>query len=162
MPKLPFRRLSLITGLILFSAHVIAASVTAKTTITANIVPMSSLGLSNIEVPDRKLSTDLRQTETKANGVIIRTNLSNTRNSAKLKIDTYHNSGVAYDISVSPYTPLSTTTSDKIKTSRLHNDTGSINNTSQQAFEVEVRLNDTADKETERYSGAVEITVNYN
>ncbi|MCK4710752.1 MAG: hypothetical protein KAU21_19210, partial [Gammaproteobacteria bacterium] len=80
----------------------------------------------------------------------------------KLKIYTYYDSSIAYDISVSPFIPLADNLSNNIKISRKHNNSELLKNTNKKEYEIEVIRNDTDVQDTELYPGSVMINVNYN
>lgn len=162
MTNVLFRQLILITGLILVSYQVKAASITAIAPISANIVPISSLGLSDINILDKKHDAHSNEIQTKANSAIIRTSLFKSKYSTKLKIETYHNNGIAYDISVSPFMPLTESLSNKTNDSRTYNNIELLKNTNKQEFEIEVIQKDNVVTDTELNFGYVEINVNYN
>ena len=162
MTNISFRQLILITGLILVSYQVKAASITATASISANIVPVSSLGLSDINILNKNHEAHSNEIQTKANSAFIRTSLFKTKDSTKLEIETYHNNSIAYDISVSPFLPLTDSLSNTIKNSQTYNNFELLKNTNKQEFEIEVIQKDNAVPDTGSYFGYVEINVNYN
>lgn len=126
------------------------AAATARATVTANIVPISSLSISesfhqNI-TPEK--NNDVQQ-------ILI--------NNHRIKISSYHNN--TYDLSISSQSTLTDPDpSNRIKMDPLeiHNDTPSQNGNNRQRLIIEGVLTKPDSKNTSPYSDATEITVNYN
>ena len=155
------KHLVLIFGLTVFSFQLQAA--TATTTVSANIVPISSLVMTGSIVLGEKFDTYRDRTKIKANGVSIETSSFNVNNSAKLKINSSQNT--VYDISVSPSSSLTDTSSNKMEfqTLKALNDFKTLNNNKEQELVIEAVMKKNNEAESAgAYFGTVEINVNYN
>ena len=126
------------------------AAATARATVTANIVPISSLSISesfhqNI-TPEK--NSDVQQ-------ILI--------NNHRIKISSYHNN--IYDLSISSQSNLTAPDSpNRIKIDNLEIDdsTLSLNSNNEQGLIIEGILTIPDSNNTGSYSGTTEITVNYN
>ena len=155
-----FKHLVLIIGLTVCSFQLQAA--TATTTVSANIVPISSLVMTGSIVLGEKLDTYRDITKIKANGVRIETSSFNAKNSAKLKINSSQNT--VYDISVSPSSSLTDASSNKMEfqTLKALNDFETLNNDKEQELVIEAVMKNNDAESAGAYFGTVEINVNYN
>ena len=154
------KHLVLIFCLTVFSFQLQAA--TATTTVSANIVPISSLVMTGSIVLGKKFDTYRDITKIKANGVSIETSSFNAENSAKLKINSSQNT--VYDISVSPSSSLTDTSSNKMEfeTLKAINDFETVNNDKEQELVIEAVMKKNDVESAGAYVGTVEINVNYN
>ena len=154
------KHLVLIIGLTVCSFQLQAA--TATTTVSANIVPISSLVMTGSIVLGEKLDTYRDITKIKANGVRIETSSFNAKNSAKLKINSSQNT--VYDISVSPSSSLTDASSNKMEfqTLKALNDFETLNNDKEQELVIEAVMKNNDAESAGAYFGTVEINVNYN
>ena len=155
-----FKNLMLMTGLALTSFQVQAA--TATTTVSANIVPISSFVMSGSIVLGEKTNNYRQLTQIKANGASIETSSFNTENTAKLKINSSNNT--LYEISISPASPVIDNASNKMefKTLRTRNNFETLNNDKEQELVIEAVMQDNDTQDSGVYFGTVEINVNYN
>ncbi len=160
MIKPSFNNLMLITGLMLASFQLQAA--TATTIVSANIVPISSLVMSGSIVLGGNVDTYREITQIKANGASIETSTSNTKNAARLKINSSNNT--LYEISISPASPLIDQAANKMefKTLRTRNNFETLNNNKEQELVIEAVMKDNESQDSGVYFGTVEINVNYN
>ena len=160
MTNVFFKNLILMTGLTLVSFQILAA--TATTIVSANIVPISSLVMSGSIVLGENINTYREITQIKANGASIETSSFNTKNAARLKINTSNNT--LYEISISPSSPLIDNASNKMefKTLRTRNNFETLNNNKEQELVIEAVMKDNDTRDPGVYFGTVEINVNYN
>ena len=154
------RKLLLVVGLTLISFQINAA--TATTTVSANIVPKASLFMSGNIILAKNFNTYQDKTQTRANSVNIETSAFNRKNSAKIKINTSHNA--SYDISISPSSTLTNSSSSKIEIKKIRtlNNFETVNNNTEQELVIEAVLKDADSEDAGFYFGTVEINVNYN
>jgi hypothetical protein len=155
-----YKLTAIIAGLFFINFQTVAAS--ATTTVSANIVPLTSLFMSdNITLREK---TDIYQnkTQTKLNGVNIETSLFNSNNSAKIKINSPNNK--TYDISITPTSVLADRSANKMefKTLRVLNNFDPSKNNKEQELVIEAVIKNNGAKESGLYIGTVEIIVNYN
>ena len=160
MTNVLFKNLMLITGITFASFQIQAA--TATTTVSANIVPISSLVMSGSIVLGENIDNYQGITQIKANGASIETSAFNTKNAARLKINSSNNT--LYEISISPSSPVIDNASNKMefKTLRTRNDFETLNNNKEQELVIEAVMKDSATQDSGVYFGTVEINVNYN
>ena len=139
------------------------AAATATTTVTANIVPVSSFSISenfhqNIKPEE---SSDVLRTPVNNNRIEI-SSLDN-KNAVKVKIISYHNN--SYNLSISSQSILTgPDSSNRVKIDKLEigHSTPSLNSNNEQGLIIKGILTIPDSNNTGSYSGTTEITVNYN
>lgn len=151
---------ALIAGLFLICLQVHAAS--ATTTVSANIVPHTSLFMSDSISLRENPESYQQKSQTKLNGVTIETRSYNSDNLAKIKINSTHNE--SYDISITPTSILTDHSENKMefKTLRVLNSFDPSKNNKDQELIIEAVIKNSDVKENGLYFGTVEINVNYN
>ena len=154
------KQMLFITLLFIISFEITAASATA--TVSANIVPNTSLLMSGNIIMSKSSIPYSAKKLNKINGINIETISFNSKGAAKIKINASHNAN--YDISVSPSSTLSYGLLGKVKITQIqsHNNFSSSNNNQEQELIIEAVIEDPDFLDNGTYIGTVEINVNYN
>ncbi len=151
---------ALLISLSVISFQLTAA--TATTTVSANIVPISSFAMSDNIFLSRIINARQESAQTKANGARIDSGTLIVKKPTKVKINSSHNT--VYDITISPSSILKDRASSKIEIKRLRalNNFDPLNNNAEQALMIEAITMDSNGQNGGFYSGSVEVNVNYN
>lgn len=160
MTKIIYKLSALILGLLFISFQTQAASATAS--VSANIVPQTSLYMSDHIILKERSDGLLNKAQSKLNGPNIETSSFNSNNTAKIKINSSQN--VSYDISITPTSILTDNSENKmeVKSVRVLNDFDPTNNNKEQELLIEAVVKENDEGDDGFYFGTVEINVNYN